>query len=115
MEIIILIKYFVLGLVQGITEPIPISLIGHLIIFIELFGTEVHGLSFDNLVKFASLLAVLIIYRKDIVRLNINGVHFLVKRDDNLKSDFLFIVYLMIATIPVGVIGLLFEDVIGEV
>jgi len=115
MEIIILIKYFVLGLVQGITEPIPISSSGHLIIFRELFGIEARGLSFEIFVNFASLLAVLIIYRKDIVRLIINGVQFLVKRDDNLKSDFLFIVYLMIATIPVGVIGLLFEDVIGEV
>ncbi|MFB4168260.1 undecaprenyl-diphosphate phosphatase [Virgibacillus sp. JSM 102003] len=109
-----LIKYFILGLVQGITEPIPISSSGHLIIFRELFNIEAEGLSFEIFVNFASLLAVLVIYRKDIVSLIINCTRFLMKKDDNAKSDFQFIIYLVIATIPVGVIGLLFEDEISE-
>src|SRR5699024_4556284 len=56
-----------------------------------------------------------VIYRKDIVRLIVNGLKFLLKRDKAVKDDFSFIIYLIIATIPVGVIGLLFGDVIGEV
>src|SRR5699024_2273613 len=109
-----LIKYFVLGLVQGITEPIPISSSGHLIIFRELLGIEARGLSFEIFVNFASLIAVLIIYRNDIVRLLINGFRYLTKREEAAKSDFKFIIYLVIATIPVGIIGMLFGDVIGE-
>ena len=114
-ELLTLIKYLILGLVQGITEPIPISSSGHLIIFRELFGIEASGLSFEIFVNFASLLAVLIIYRNDIIRLIINGFRYLIKREEAAKSDFQFIIYLVIGTIPVGVIGVLFGDVIGEV
>ncbi|MFC4402694.1 undecaprenyl-diphosphate phosphatase [Gracilibacillus xinjiangensis] len=113
-ELIILIKYFVLGLVQGITEPIPISSSGHLVIFRELFGIKAEGLSFEIFVNFASLLAVLVIYRNDIVRLVINGAKYIGKKDTEAKSDFNFIIYLIIATIPVGVIGVLFGDEIGD-
>lgn len=113
-ELFTLIKYLILGLVQGITEPIPISSSGHLIIFRELFGIEASGLSFEIFVNFASLLAVLVIYRNDIIRLIINGFRYLTKREESAKSDFQFIIYLVIATIPVGVIGVLFGDVIGK-
>lgn len=109
-----IIEYFILGLVQGITEPIPISSSGHLIIFRELFGIEAEGLSFEIFVNFASLLAVLIIYRKDIVRLIVNSYAFIFKKDPSAKDDFRFVIYLVIATIPVGVVGLLFGDVLGE-
>ncbi|MFS8631587.1 MAG: UDP pyrophosphate phosphatase, partial [Bacillales bacterium] len=59
-DIVTLLKYLILGLVQGVTEPIPISSSGHLIIVREIFGIEAKGLSFENFVNFASLLAVLI-------------------------------------------------------
>mgnify|MGYP001473390022 CR=1 FL=1 len=113
-DIITLIKYLILGLVQGITEPIPISSSGHLIIVRELFGIEARGLSFEIFVNFASLLAVLIIYRNDIIRLIINGYKFLFKKDEAAKSDFMFIIYLIIGTIPVGVVGVLFGDLVGD-
>lgn len=109
-----LIQYFILGLVQGVTEPIPVSSSGHLIIIRELFNIEARGLSFEIFVNFASLLAVMLIYRKDIVRLIFNTWKFLFKGDKTVKSDFMFVVYLVIATIPVGIIGVLFGDVLGE-
>lgn len=114
-DLIVIIQYFVLGLVQGITEPIPISSSGHLIIFREIFGIEAKGLSFEIFVNFASLLAVLLIYKEDIIRLIKNTFLFLFKRDPAGKSDFQFVIYLVIATIPVGVVGLLFGDYLGEV
>ncbi|GAB2567042.1 undecaprenyl-diphosphate phosphatase [Gracilibacillus alcaliphilus] len=109
-----LIQYFILGLVQGVTEPIPISSSGHLIIIRELFDIEARGLSFEIFVNFASLLAVMLIYRKDIVRLIVGTWNFIVKHDKSAKDDFMFVVYLVIATIPVGIIGVLFGDVLGE-
>ncbi|RKQ32615.1 undecaprenyl-diphosphate phosphatase [Oceanobacillus halophilus] len=109
-----LLEYLILGLVQGITEPIPISSSGHLVIFRELFGIETTGLSFEIFVNFASLLAILVIYRKDIIRLIKNGVLYTLKKEEEAKSDFRFIVYLVIATIPVGVTGVLFGDAIGD-
>lgn len=113
-ELWTIIQYFILGLVQGITEPIPISSSGHLVIFRELFGIEAKGLSFEIFVNTASLLAVIIIYWNDIVRLVKNGLLYIFKQDPAAKSDFQFIIYLVIATIPVGVVGLLFGDAIGE-
>jgi undecaprenyl-diphosphatase len=113
-DIITIIKYLILGLVQGITEPIPISSSGHLIIVRELFGIEARGLSFEIFVNFASLLAVLIIYRNDIVRLIKNGIKFIFTKDPEAKSDFMFIIYLIIGTIPVGVVGVLFGDYVGD-
>ncbi|TXL64100.1 undecaprenyl-diphosphate phosphatase [Cerasibacillus terrae] len=108
-------KYLFLGLLQGFTEPIPISSSGHLIIFRDLFGVVVEGLSFEILVNFGSLIAVLIIYRNDIIRLIQNGLRYITTREADAKDDFRFIIYLVIATIPAGVIGVLFEDKIGDI
>ena len=109
--------YLFFGLVQGLTEPIPISSSGHLVIIQDLFNLKLESLTFEVLVNFASLLAVLVIYRHDIIRLATNGLTFLFSKEKKtpaVKQDFLFIVYLIIATIPAGVIGLLFEDAIAE-
>lgn len=112
-DLITIIQYFILGLVQGVTEPIPISSSGHLVIFREMFGIDTGGLTFEIFVNFASLLAVLIIYKEDIIRLIINTFRFLFKRDPQAKKDFEFVIYLVVATIPVGVVGVLFGDYLG--
>lgn len=108
------IKYTLLGAIQGFTEPIPISSSGHLIIFRELFNVKIEGLSFEIFVNFASLIAVLIIYRKDIIRMTINFFHYLKTKDVASKGDFMFIIYLVIATIPTGVLGFLLDDFISN-
>ncbi|UFU00555.1 undecaprenyl-diphosphate phosphatase [Radiobacillus kanasensis] len=107
-------KYIFLGLFQGFTEPIPISSSGHLVLLQHVMGMDLEGLSFEVLVNFGSLIAVLIIYRQDIMRLLQNGVGYVFTQKKEGKSDFQFIFYLVIATIPAGVIGILFEDQIAE-
>lgn len=111
----LLLKYIFFGLVQGFTEPIPISSSGHLVIVQNLFGLKLDNLSFEILVNFGSLIAVLIIYKDDILRLIQNGLRFIVKKERDAKEDFDFILYLIIATVPAGIIGLLFEDQIGDI
>lgn len=108
--------YLLLGLIQGFTEPIPISSSGHLVIFQELFNINLPGLSFEIFVNFASLLAVLTIYRKDVVRLVVSLWTFLFKKDRSEETmiDVKFIGLLLIATIPAGVLGVVFGDWIGE-
>ncbi|WP_072890541.1 undecaprenyl-diphosphate phosphatase [Ornithinibacillus halophilus] len=113
-ELWVLIKYIFLGLVQGFTEPIPISSSGHLVLLRDLFDVGPDGLTFEIMVNFGSLIAVLLIYRKDIIRLIQNGFRFIVSKDPDAKSDFQFILFLVIATIPTGIIGVLFEDKIGD-
>src|SRR5690606_35024990 len=104
-----------LGMIQGFTEPIPISSSGHLIIFQNLLGMEQHGLSFEIMTNTASLIAILFIYREVIARLIKNGAGYVVSRDVKYKSDFNFILYIIIGTIPAGIIGFLFKDKIEEV
>lgn len=113
-ELIVLLKYLFLGIIQGFTEPIPISSSGHVVIIRELFALHISGLSFEIIVNFGSLIAVFLVYRQDLLRLMNNGFRYVMKRDKQAKSDFQFIQLLIIATIPTGMIGLLFEDLISS-
>jgi undecaprenyl-diphosphatase len=114
-ELITLFKYAFLGALQGFTEPIPISSSGHLVLAQELFGLSIpeNDFSFEVLMNFASLLAVVLIYRDDLLRLTQNGLRYMTSREHTHKKDFMFIIYLIVGTIPAGVIGLLFEDKIS--
>lgn len=114
-DVMLWFKYLLLGLIQGFTEPIPISSSGHLIIAQKLMGMEQRGLSFEILTNTASLIAILYIFRDVIARLIKNGLRYITTKDPECKSDFKFIVYIIVGTIPAGIIGVLFKDKIEEV
>ena len=60
-----LIKYILLGIIQGITEPLPISSSAHIIIFKNLFNTHMfNDFNFEIFANFGSLIAILLIYYK---------------------------------------------------
>lgn len=111
----IIIKYIILGIVQGFTEPIPISSSGHLLIFKELFSmNEMHDLNFEIIVNFGSLIAIVFIYRKEILEL-LNGViKYLKTKNIKYKKDFNYFMYIVIATIPIGIIGFLLKNFIEK-
>lgn len=111
-----LFTYIFLGLLQGVTEPIPVSSSGHLVIARELLGIEASGLSFEIFLNTASLIAILFVYRKDIIEIFINVMRFLFKgaRDKDATTDMKYTMMLIIATIPVGVLGILLKDFIGD-
>jgi undecaprenyl-diphosphatase len=113
-EWLVLVKYIFLGLLQGFTEPIPISSSGHLVLARDILGIQAEGLSFEILVNFGSLIAVILVYWRDITRLIKNSLHYIVSKDPDAKGDFHFIMMLIVATIPTGIIGLLLKDKIGE-
>jgi undecaprenyl-diphosphatase len=106
--------YIFLGMVQGFTEPIPVSSSGHLVIVQYFMGINVKDLNFEVLVNFASLLAVLLVYKEDLYSLIKNTLAYIKTRHNKYRQDFLFSLYLMIATIPVAVLGILFEELIGN-
>src|SRR5574338_1328691 len=56
----------ILGLVQGLTEFIPVSSSGHLVLFRHLFGLSEQGLTFDVALHFGTLLALLLYFWRDI-------------------------------------------------
>ncbi|WP_053364676.1 undecaprenyl-diphosphate phosphatase [Bacillus sp. FJAT-27251] len=113
-EFLTLLKYLFLGLLQGFTEPIPVSSSGHLVLAQYFMGIETKSMSFELLVNAGSLISVFIIYWHDITRLVRNGLSYITTRNPESKSDFYFIIYLIVATIPAGVIGVLFNDQISE-
>lgn len=56
----------IIGMVQGFTEPIPVSSSGHVMVASELLGLGEQGFTFAILTNTASLFAIMFIYRKDI-------------------------------------------------
>nr|WP_106783156.1 undecaprenyl-diphosphate phosphatase [Lysinibacillus timonensis] len=113
-EIIYIIKMIIIGLVQGFTEPIPVSSSGHVMIVSEILGLGEQGFTFAILTNTASLFAILFIYRKDIARLFFNSLKYLKTKNQKYKSDFRFVCFIIIGTIPAGVLGVLLNDFIAE-
>lgn len=96
----------VLGAVQGITEFLPISSSGHLIIAREFLGISQEGsLAYDAMLQLATALAVLIYFRKDVLDLCINIFK---KEKDAEKSQ--LTIFLIIATIPAIIFGLILQE-----
>lgn len=101
----------ILGIIQGIAEFLPISSSAHLIIFREIFeiGSSISSnieLSFDLALHFGTLLAIIIFFFKELWSLLINGL----TKGNKTKEGKLFW-FLILATIPAGVVGVLFEDI----
>lgn len=93
-------QYFILGVVQGLTEFLPISSSAHLIIFAELLDFNDSGLLNDIAVHVGTLGAVVIYLRKDIKKI-VNDFFLTI----NLKSNEYFALKIIIATIPSVLIG----------
>lgn len=94
-----------LGIIQGLTEFLPISSSGHLVIGQKMLGISVAGNVFEVVVHLGTLGSVLIIFWSDIMQL--------IK---SLKSATTqkYIIALAIGTIPAAIIGLLYKDIISE-
>ena len=98
----------ILGLVQGLAEFLPISSSGHLVLFHALFGVEEGALAFDVLLHMGTLIAVLIYFREDWIRLVRIGFKTFHKFDWS-DPDVRLLVLLIVATIPGALAGALFE------
>lgn len=90
----------ILGIIQGITEFLPISSSAHLEIIPQIFGWGMHSIYFDAALHSATLLAVLIYFRKELLGLFKN-------------QELLF--KILIATLPAGLVGVLFLDQIETI
>jgi undecaprenyl-diphosphatase len=97
----------VLGVIQGVAEFLPISSSGHLRVVQDLFGwTDEFGLAFDTLVHVATLLAVVVYFRKDLWHMLTSAFSRAPERAHDRRLAWLIV----IATIPTGIIGLVGGD-----
>ena len=102
----------VLGIIQGLTEFLPISSSAHLILVPWLFGWDPEGLIFDVSLHVGTALAVIAFFWKDWVRLAQEAVKGLLERRPFGNAQRKLGWFIVVGTIPAGVIGLLFEDVV---
>jgi undecaprenyl-diphosphatase len=105
-----LLEAIVLGIVQGLTEFLPISSTGHLRVVPAFLGWEDPGAAFTAITQLGTMLAVVIYFRADLVR--IAGTWLRSLREPRLRSelDARMGWYLIVATIPISIFGLAFED-----
>ena len=102
-----LIKYVFLGFIQGLTETIPISSSGHLMIFKKLLDLNVDFDTIAILTNFGSLIAIVIFFWNDIKKLISSFFKYLKTKDSKLKSDYNYCWMIVLGCIPAGLAGLL--------
>lgn len=110
MNIIETINYIILGIIQGFTEPLPVSSSGHLLIFKKLFNLKTNDLSFEIIVNFGSLIAILFIYRKKIIEIIKDFIMYIKTKKLKYYNNFKYALLIIISSIPAGILGLLFKD-----
>ncbi|MCG7488873.1 undecaprenyl-diphosphate phosphatase [Vibrio sp. Of14-4] len=101
---------FILALIQGFTEFLPISSSAHLILPSAVLGWEDQGLAFDVAVHVGTLAAVVIYFRHEVVALFSAFVASIFKGDRSKEAKLAWMI--VIATIPACVFGLLMKDII---
>ena len=109
-----LLQIILLGIIQGIAEFLPISSSAHLIIAREIFniGSFIESnveLTFDLALHFGTLLAIIVYFFSELWKLLIEGVT-KGNKTDNGKIFW----FLILATIPAAVAGVIFEDIIDS-
>lgn len=128
MEIIEIIKTIILGIIQGITEWLPISSTGHMILaneFLKLNVSESFWEMFLVVIQFGSILAVVVLYfsklnpfsathRKNYIKENPNA-SFFEKQWAIFKPETISLWFkVIVAVVPAGIIGVLFDDFLEE-
>lgn len=105
-----IVQAIILALIQGITEFLPISSSGHLILPKEVLGWPDQGLAFDVAVHVGTLAAVVLYFRKEIGEIIVGGFQTLGGNFSNPAGKLAWMI--VIATIPAGLAGLAFNDFI---
>lgn len=109
-----LISAAVLGIVQGLTEFLPISSSAHLIVIPWLLGWTAEGLAFDVALHIGTSASILVFFRKDWMRLGKETVRGLKEKHPFANADRKLVWYLVAATIPAAAAGIAFEEAIEE-
>ncbi|MCD4690373.1 undecaprenyl-diphosphate phosphatase [bacterium] len=102
-----------LGLLQGLTEFLPVSSSGHLALAEHFFAISSPGVTFEVFLHFGTALAVLWFFRSRVGSI-LRAVFGWISRGEYDRGEARLALYLMIGTIPAAVIGLAFSDMVGR-
>jgi undecaprenyl-diphosphatase len=107
-----ILQAIILGIIQGLTEFIPISSSGHLVLVKYLFGWEISkdaAFVFDIMVQVATLVAVFAYFWTDILTITKTTYHDLLRKKPTAHPESKLAWLLLVATIPAGIFGLIFN------
>lgn len=110
-----LIQAVILGIIEGLTEFLPISSTGHLTIAESLMGFKVddQGITaFTAVIQFGAIIAVLIYFRSDIIRLLAAGWRGLRSAQGRQDPDWKFLLLILAGTVPIAIVGLALKSVV---
>jgi undecaprenyl-diphosphatase len=103
-------QVIVLGIVQGLTEFLPISSTAHLALIPWLFGWKDQGLGFDIALHVGTLIAVIIYFFRDWMQILVQGFGVRSGGDPDLSRNRYLLWLLALASIPVGIAGYIFKQ-----
>lgn len=110
-----LIQAVILGIVEGLTEFLPVSSTGHLTIVEGLMGLKTDDASitaFTAVIQMGAIIAAIVFFRKDIVAIIVAFVRGLASRQARQDFEWRMALYVIIGTIPIGILGYLGKNVI---
>lgn len=111
-----IIMYMILGLIQGFTEPIPVSSSGHLVIFNSLLNVEeLNDLNFEIFVNFGSFIAIFFFYRKEIINIIKDFFMYIKTKEKKYEINYKYAWLIVIGTIPAGIVGIIAKDIIESI
>lgn len=108
-----IIQSIILGIVQGLTEFLPISSSGHLNLFPWVFNWQQMPDSFDVALHIGTLLAIVIYFWKDWLDLIIGGYNQTIKKKPSTEGKIFW--YIVISTIPAGILSLVLDKIVGKI
>ena len=106
------IEAIIFGIVQGITEFIPISSTAHIIIMELLLGYQFPGLAFEIILHIASVFAVGLYFRRELVNVISGFISYFQRPSKENRVHFLFGMYILVATIITGSLGLIIKRMV---
>ena len=101
-----LLKYIILGLIQGLTETIPVSSSGHLMIFKTLMNAKMDYDTIAIMTNFGSLVAIIILFWPDIKKIITDFFKYLKNKDEESKANYKYAWMIVLGCIPAGLMGL---------
>jgi len=108
------IEAIIFGIIQGITEFLPVSSTAHLVITELILGYDFPGLGFEIYLHLASALAVIIYFRKDLYDIMNGFFNYYNHKTTENKISFYFGLYIIIATIITGGLGVFLKNAVSE-
>jgi undecaprenyl-diphosphatase len=104
-----ILQVIVLGLIQGLTEFLPVSSTAHLYLTSWLLGWQTEALDFDIMLHVGTLVALLLYFFRDWVQIIGQAFGMRIGRDNELRLNHMLLWLLVIGTVPIGIVGFLFN------